>query len=129
MATVLAWAMPPIAQSNSHGDQSHGSQDHGSHDHGGAYFDAGELGAVAKVTLRITIVAREGVGKMFFEPMDIAVKRGETVEFTVRNHRMLELEFVLGSAIENASHAALMEAMPDMKPTNPLSDPAPPPQP
>ena len=76
MATVLAWAMPPIAQSNSHGDQSHGSQDQGSHDHGGAYFDAGELGAVAKVTLRITIVAREGVGKMFFEPMDIAVKKG-----------------------------------------------------
>ena len=120
-ATILAWAMPAIAQSNSHGDHSHGSHDHGSPDHGGASFDAGEPGAVAKVTRRITIIARDGNGKMSFEPKDIAVKRGETVEFTVRNDGMLEHEFMLGSAIENASHAALMEAMPDMKHNDPNS--------
>lgn len=74
---------------------------------------------MAKVTRRITIIAREGDGTMSFEPSSISVKKGETVEFTVRNDGFLEHEFVLGSAIENASHAALMEAMPDMKDNDP----------
>ena len=119
MATVLTWTMPAIAQSHSHGDHSHGGHDHGANDHGGASFDAGEPGALEKVTRRITIVACEGDGKMSFEPSHISLKTGETVEFTVRNDGLLEHEFVLGSAIENASHAALMEAMPDMQHNDP----------
>lgn len=115
LATILAWVLPAIERSNSNGGHSHGSHEHGSHEHGGVSFDAGEPGVVAKVTRRITIVAREGNGQMFFEPSRISVKPGETVEFTVRNDGHLEHEFVLGSLIENASHAALMEAMPDMK--------------
>ncbi len=120
VAVALVWAMPVRAENDSHGGHmSHGGHDHGAHDHGSASFDAGEPGMAALVTRRIEVVAREGDGKMSFEPKHIAVKKGETVEFTVRNDGLFEHEFVLGSAIENASHAALMEATPDMKHNEP----------
>jgi len=89
------------------------------HQHGPAKFAAGEPGADAKVSRRIEIVAREGDGKMSFGPATVRVKRGENIEFVVRNDGQLEHEFVLGSVSENASHAKMMEAMPDMRHDDP----------
>jgi uncharacterized cupredoxin-like copper-binding protein len=95
--------------------QDDGHASHGGHMHAAPSFDAGEPGAGAKVSRRIEVVAREGDGKMFFAPARISVNKGENVDFVVRNEGQLEHEFVLGSASENASHAAEMAAMPEMK--------------
>lgn len=114
LATAAAIGMATAATAH---DDGHAGQ--GAHGHGPASFAAGEPGAGSKITRKVEILAREGDGKMLFEPAQIVVRKGETVEFVVRNEGQLEHEFVLGSAIENASHAALMEAMPDMKHDDP----------
>ena len=124
LAAGVLFAAPAFAQ-HSHGGHSghdHGAaaaHDHSGHSHDAASFEAGEPGVAARVTKRIIVVAREGDGKMSFEPSRIVVRKGETVEFSVRNEGQLEHEFVLGSAKENAAHAAEMATMPDMKHDDP----------
>ena len=114
LAAVAAFAAAPARAQHSHGGHAHGG-----HSHGAPSFAAGEPGVAAKVTRRIEVVAREGDGKMSFEPNRIAVKKGETVEFTLRNAGQLDHEFVLGSAAENAAHAAQMASSPQMKHDDP----------
>jgi uncharacterized cupredoxin-like copper-binding protein len=114
---LLVGAAISVAGTATAQDNSHAS--HSGHMHAVPSFDAGEPGTSAKVSRRIDIVAREGDGRMFFEPARISVKRGESVDFVVRNEGELEHEFVLGSASENASHAAEMAAMPEMKHADP----------
>ncbi len=91
----------------------------GDHGHGHETFDAGEPGSVKKPSRRVEIVAREQDGKMWFSPDRVEVKVGEQIEFVVKNEGELEHEFVVGSRIENAAHAKMMQAMPDMQHTDP----------
>ncbi|MDB5545892.1 MAG: copper resistance protein [Hyphomicrobiales bacterium] len=113
---VIAAGVGLAGAATAHDDDSAG---HGVHAHAAPSFDAGEPGAGNAASRRIEVVAREGDGRMFFEPARIDVKIGDEVEFVVRNEGQLAHEFVLGSAIENASHAAMMEVMPDMQHDDP----------
>ena len=51
---------------------------------------------------------------MRFEPSTIAVKKGDTIHFVVKNDGKLRHEMTLGSKQELKEHAAMMRAMPDM---------------
>ncbi|RQH02063.1 cupredoxin domain-containing protein [Paraburkholderia dinghuensis] len=51
---------------------------------------------------------------MRFEPPTIAVKKGETVHFVVKNAGAVRHEMTLGSRQELKEHADMMRAMPDM---------------
>jgi uncharacterized cupredoxin-like copper-binding protein len=112
---VIAAAVGLAGAATAHDDHA----GHGAHVHPAPSFDAGEPGAVATASRRVEVVASEAAGRMFFEPARVSAKIGDEFEFIVRNEGQLEHEFVLGSAIENASHAAMMEAMPDMQHDDP----------
>ncbi len=50
-----------------------------------------------------------------FTPSQLAIRRGETVRFVVRNSGKLAHEMVLGTMDELKEHAALMRKFPDME--------------
>jgi uncharacterized cupredoxin-like copper-binding protein len=50
-----------------------------------------------------------------FTPVDVTVKRGETVKFVVANGGKLLHEMVLGTTDELKEHAELMKKFPDME--------------
>jgi uncharacterized cupredoxin-like copper-binding protein len=84
--------------------------------HGSA---AGEPGAAHGPTREIQVVASDSDGRMRFAPARIEVARGEQVRFAIRNAGALTHEFVIGTKSENAEHARMMAAMPDMKHDDP----------
>ncbi|WP_233871693.1 cupredoxin domain-containing protein [Paraburkholderia adhaesiva] len=51
---------------------------------------------------------------MRFDPPTIAVKKGETVHFVIKNVGTVRHEMTLGSRQELKEHADMMRAMPDM---------------
>ncbi len=53
--------------------------------------------------------------KMRYAPMEIRVKRGETVRFVVRNSGKVMHEMVLGTMTELKDHAEVMKKFPDME--------------
>lgn len=72
----------------------------------------GKPGEAAKVTRTIEVAMND---KMRFRPSQIAVKRGETVRFVVKNSGKLNHEMVLGSIKELNEHAKMMRKMPEME--------------
>jgi uncharacterized cupredoxin-like copper-binding protein len=52
---------------------------------------------------------------MRFVPSEVAVQKGETIHFIVRNSGKLRHEFVLGSEKELKEHAELMKKFPSMQ--------------
>lgn len=71
----------------------------------------GREGNPDKTTRTINIDMND---QMRFAPAVIAVKRGETVRFLVKNSGKLMHELVLGTMQELKEHAALMKKFPDM---------------
>lgn len=90
------------------------AQAHEGHDDEDSTF--GMPGKAAQVDRTIEIVAADS---MRFIPDSVTVRRGETVEFVVRNTGMLAHEFVLGDAKELQEHAALMRRYPNMEHDDP----------
>jgi uncharacterized cupredoxin-like copper-binding protein len=86
---------------------------HGMHDEDTAF---GMPGEAARVNRTVEVEASDN---MRFTPDVITVKRGETIEFVVKNTGKLAHEFVLGDAKELAEHAALMRRYPDMEHDDP----------
>jgi uncharacterized cupredoxin-like copper-binding protein len=81
-----------------------------------AFADAGHQaigrpGDQAKTDRIVEVVANE----YRFTPARVAVKRGETIRFVVRNEGKLAHEMVLGSMAELKEHAALMRKFPNME--------------
>lgn len=76
----------------------------------------GEPGDAARVTRTVTI---EATDNMRYRPDAIAVKRGETVRFVVKNTGKLSHEFVLGDEESLKEHAELMRKYPDMEHADP----------
>ena len=68
--------------------------------------------ATASEATRTIIVLMQGSR---FVPVNITVKRGETVRFVIINHDPIAHEFVLGDAVEQAAHEKEMASMPGMK--------------
>ena len=56
---------------------------------------------------------------MRFTPANVAVKKGETIRFAVKNSGQLKHEMVLGTAKELRGHAELMKRFPEMEHADP----------
>ena len=82
-----------------HGDETH---------HGSAI---GQPGESTKVSRTIKVEMNDA---MRFIPANVAVKRGETIKFVVKNNGQLKHEMVLGSVAELKEHAELMRKFPQM---------------
>ena len=81
------------------------------HDEGGETA-IGKPGVVAKASRTITI---EMSDKMRFTPSDLAVKKGETVRFIVKNTGQVKHELSLGTQEEPLEHLEQMRKFPDME--------------
>ena len=84
---------------------------HGSH--------AGVPGDPNRSARTVEVMATESDGKMSFSPDSVEVAHGEQVRFVIVNKGALPHEFTLGDKAENAAHAKMMAAMPDMKHNDP----------
>ncbi len=72
----------------------------------------GSPGDPAKVTRTVSVTMSDD---MRFTPSSIAVKRGDTVKFEVRNDGKLKHEMVLGTMKDLKAHADMMRMMPGMQ--------------
>jgi uncharacterized cupredoxin-like copper-binding protein len=65
---------------------------------------------------KVTRTVRVGMADtMRFTPSDLAVKRGETVKFVLRNNGKMKHEFVIGTLEELKAHAEMMKKHPGME--------------
>jgi uncharacterized cupredoxin-like copper-binding protein len=72
----------------------------------------GQEGDPAKVSRTVKVAMSDD---MRFTPAAITVKRGETIQFLVRNNGQVLHEMVLGTKEAIAEHAALMKKFPGME--------------
>ena len=72
----------------------------------------GQAGVAAKVTRTIKVGMTDA---MRFNPSSIAVKRGETIRFVVKNRGQLSHEMVLGTDKELKEHYEVMKKNPEME--------------
>ncbi len=72
----------------------------------------GSPGDPAKATLTVNVTMSDD---MRFTPSSIAVKRGDTVRFEVRNGGKLRHEMVIGTMKDLKAHADMMRMMPGME--------------
>ena len=85
--------------------------------HGGDHASSlGKPGDLKNVTRTIEVGMSD---TMRYSPADIAVKRGETVRFIVKNDGKIKHEMVLGTVKELKAHAALMRKFPEMEHADP----------
>jgi uncharacterized cupredoxin-like copper-binding protein len=76
----------------------------------------GKPGNPNKVSRAIQVVMSDD---MKFTPANIDVRRGETIEFVVRNAGSIKHEMVIGTMAELKQHAALMRRFPGMEHSDP----------
>lgn len=117
LASACALAAPLAA--HAHGDEDHTkkmsgkSAEHGGGEHASALGAPGDAKAVARtVTVNMSDTMR-------FTPATIAVKKGETIRFVLKNDGKLKHEMVLGTPKELKEHAAMMQKMPEMEHADP----------
>jgi uncharacterized cupredoxin-like copper-binding protein len=85
------------------------------HDHGHAIETPyGQPGDTAKTGRVVRIVMDESESGMLFAPNSLHFRRGEQVQFDLRNEGELEHELVIGSLDANRKHAEEMSADPEM---------------
>lgn len=86
----------------------------GTHAGGHAHADTpyGEPGLAAKVTRTVNVDAADS---MRFTPSLIAVKKGETIRFVIKNSGKVAHEFSLGTQKELDEHYEVMKRYPDME--------------
>jgi len=87
------------------------------HKHGDSHgASIGVAGHAAKVTRTVHVDMTDA---MRFKPSSVAVVRGETVRFVVRNSGAMKHEFVLGTEKELKEHYQMMLKMPEMEHADP----------
>ena len=97
----------------------HEDDDHGrkSGQHGDGHASSlGKPGDPKQATRTIEVAMSD---TMRFFPASIAVKRGETIRFVVKNNGKIKHEMVLGTLKELKEHAALMRKFPEMEHADP----------
>lgn len=121
--SVLALsALPVLAlaagnHQGGHGMAGHDMQGmHGSMHGGASHSNVGKPGDPAKVDRTIEVVMDDS---MRFTPANIAVKKGETIRFFVKNTGKVPHEMVIGSMKELKAHAEMMRKMPQMQHAEP----------
>ncbi len=95
-----------------HGDATHPSAARQYDARKVAATDFGREGDPKRVTRTIRV---DMTDNMRFTPADIAVRRGETIRFVVRNGGKLLHEMVLGTVRAIDEHAELMKKFPEME--------------
>lgn len=83
------------------------------------HYSAGAPGDPGKPSRKIEIVMSEGDGSMSFVPNRIEIRKGEQVDFVLKNSGQLAHEFMLATVAENNEHAKLMERFPNMEHDDP----------
>jgi uncharacterized cupredoxin-like copper-binding protein len=109
-ASVMPAATVPqhaLAHSDGHG-AAHGGQGEG------RGFAAGEPGDPKRPHRMVEIVMSEGPGTMTYSPDRIEVRKGDQVQFVLKNAGELAHEFVLDTVENNARHRTAMEHSPEM---------------
>lgn len=76
----------------------------------------GEPGKAADATRTVEVKMTDA---MRYQPASIAVRKGETIRFLVKNEGKLKHEMVLGTTKELKEHAALMQKFPNMQHADP----------
>lgn len=76
----------------------------------------GKPGDVKKVDRTVEILMNDS---MRFVPSSLAVNKGETIRFVLKNEGKLKHEMVLGTIKELKAHAALMLKFPEMEHADP----------
>ncbi len=94
----------------------HGDEDHHTGKQKAHAAALGKPGNPAKVSRTVEVDMN---GNMRFTPANIAVKRGETIKFIVKNNGKIKHEMVLGSINELKEHAELMRKFPEMEHDDP----------
>ena len=84
----------------------------GNHSGGHHEDDIGKAGVAARATRTVTVEMSDA---MRFNPSSIAVKRGETIRFVVKNSGKLKHELVLGTQKELKEHNEVMKKNPEME--------------
>ncbi|MDT8992533.1 cupredoxin family protein [Curvibacter sp. APW13] len=84
----------------------------GTHSGGHEHYSYGAPGVAAKVTRTIEV---EAADTMRFTPATIAVKKGETIRFVIRNVGAVAHEFSLGTQKELDEHYEVMKKYPNME--------------
>lgn len=84
----------------------------GGHTHAHAQDAIGKPGTEKQVNRTVEV---EMTDAMRFVPAEVAVQKGETIHFIVRNTGKLRHEFVLGSEKALKDHAELMKKFPSMQ--------------
>jgi len=84
----------------------------GGHHRHGADASYGAPGDPREAKRTVTVTMSDD---MRFAPAGVAVRRGETVRFVVRNAGRLKHEMMLGSEEELVEHAKAMQEHPDME--------------
>ena len=90
----------------------HGKAEGGHSGDGGHAQGVGKPGDPKKVSRAIQVVMSDD---MKFTPAKIDVKRGETIQFVVRNAGQIKHEMIIGSMAELEQHAEMMRKMPGME--------------
>jgi len=112
-AASFSLAMLAFNAAYAGGDHKHEASHGDSMEMHGEHASAiGKPGDAAKVTRTVAV---DMTDNMRFTPEKIAVKKGETVKFVVKNSGRIKHEMVLGSVKELKEHAAMMKKMPGME--------------
>jgi len=125
LSVLMLTALPVLALAGGGHQGGHGMAGHdmqGMHGmHGSMHGDTspsevGKPGDPAKVDRTIEVVMDDS---MRFTPANIAVKKGETIRFFVKNTGKVPHEMVIGSMEELKAHAEMMRKMPQMQHAEP----------
>ena len=100
VAPALLMSMSAFASGTHAGGHSHGDD------------EIGKAGLGSKVTRTVNV---EMLDAMRYNPSSVAVKKGETVRFIVKNSGQLTHEMVLGTEKELKEHYELMKKNPEME--------------
>lgn len=88
---------------------------HGGHDHSHAIDTPyGQPGNASKKARIVKVLMNESDSGMLFAPNRLEVRRGEQIQFALRNEGELEHELVIGTVETNLKHAEEMNADPEM---------------
>lgn len=82
---------------------------------GGHHADSNAFGQPGKADNVSRTISVDMTDAMRFTPADIAVKRGETIKFVVKNSGNVKHEMVLGTEKELKEHYEIMKKFPEME--------------
>lgn len=82
---------------------------------GGHHADSTAIGQPGKTDKVMRTITVDMTDAMRFNPSEIAVKRGETIKFVVKNSGKIKHEMVFGTEKELKEHYEMMKKFPEME--------------